>query len=158
VVTVSGLVLIWRLSAEARGRLDEEAVGRVERRAEWLVGVAFLLLAAYVGFEAVRSLVGQEAPDASPVGIALTALSIAAMLWLARAKRRVGGHPASRPFADSGRPTPWYLSLVTLAAPRSTPFGWRWPTRSPPWASSCSWCEKRQALRARTMTPSRVVG
>ena len=88
VETVSGLVLIWRLSAEVRGRLDEEAVERVERRAEWLVGVSFLLLAAYVAFEAVRSLLGQEAPDASPVGIALTAVSIAVMLWLARAKRK----------------------------------------------------------------------
>ncbi len=56
VETISGLVLIWRLSAEARGRLDEEAVERVERRAERLVGMAFLLLAAYVGFEAIRSL------------------------------------------------------------------------------------------------------
>jgi hypothetical protein len=76
VETISGAVLIWRLAAEARGRLDEDAVEQVERRAERLVGVAFLLLAAYVGFEAVRSLVGQEMPDASPVGVALTAVSI----------------------------------------------------------------------------------
>ena len=88
VETISGAVLIWRLSAEARGTLDEEAVERVEDRAERLVGVAFLVLAAYVAFEAVRSLLNQEAPLASPIGIALTALSIAVMLWLARAKRR----------------------------------------------------------------------
>ena len=36
VETISGLVLIWRLSAESHGRLDEEAVARVERRAERL--------------------------------------------------------------------------------------------------------------------------
>ncbi len=62
VETISGLVLIWRLLAEVRGRLDKEAVERVERRAEPLVGVAFRLLAAYVRLEAVRSFVGQERP------------------------------------------------------------------------------------------------
>ncbi len=58
------------------------------QRAERFVGVAFLLLAAYVAVEAIRMLSNQEAPDASPVGIALTAVSIVVMLWLARAKRR----------------------------------------------------------------------
>jgi divalent metal cation (Fe/Co/Zn/Cd) transporter len=38
----------------------------------------------------VRSLRGREEPQASPVGIAVTALSIAVMLWLTRAKRRTG--------------------------------------------------------------------
>lgn len=129
VETVSGLVLIWRLSAEARGRLDEEAVERVERRAEWLVGVAFLLLAAYVGFEAVRSLVGQEAPDASPVGIALTAVSIGVMLWLARAKRRVGEALGSRALIADAQQTYacWYLSVVTLTGlALNAAFGWWW--------------------------------
>ena len=127
--TVSGLVLIWRLSAEARGRLDEEAVERVERRAEWLVGVAFLLLAAYVAFEAVRSLVGQEAPDASPVGIALTAVSIVVMLWLARAKRRTGEALGSRALIADAQQTYacWYLSVVTLTGlALNAAFGWWW--------------------------------
>ena len=129
VETVSGLVLIWRLSAEARGRLDEEAVERVERRAEWLVGVAFLLLAAYVAFEAVRSLVGQEAPDASPVGIALTAVSIVVMLWLARAKRRTGEALGSRALIADAQQTYacWYLSVVTLTGlALNAAFGWWW--------------------------------
>lgn len=47
-------------------------------------------------FEAVRSLLDGERPEASPVGIGLTALSIAAMLWLARAKRRTGEALGSR--------------------------------------------------------------
>jgi divalent metal cation (Fe/Co/Zn/Cd) transporter len=129
VETVSGLVLIWRLSAEARGRLDGEAVEHVERRAEWLVGVAFLVLAAYVGFEAVRSLVGQEAPDASPVGIALTAVSIAVVLWLARAKRRTGEALGSRALIADAQQTYacWYLSVVTLTGlALNAAFGWWW--------------------------------
>lgn len=129
VETISGMVLIWRLSAEARGRLDEDAVERVERRAERLVGVAFLLLAAYVGFEAVRSLVQQEAPDASPVGIVLTALSIAVMLWLARAKQQVGEALGSRALIADSRQTYacWYLSVVALGGlALNAVFGWWW--------------------------------
>lgn len=117
VETISGAVIIWRLMAETRGRHDEEAVERVEERAERLVGIAFLLLAAYVAFEAVRTLINQEAPDASPVGIALTAVSIVVMLWLARAKRRVGEALGSRAMIADAQQTYacWYLSIVALA-------------------------------------------
>jgi divalent metal cation (Fe/Co/Zn/Cd) transporter len=116
VETISGAVLIWRLGSEARGRLDEEAVDRVEHRAERLVGAAFLLLAAYVAFEAVRALVNGEAPSASPIGIALTAVSIAVMLWLARQKRQTGEALRSRALiADSHQTYAcWYLSMVAL--------------------------------------------
>jgi divalent metal cation (Fe/Co/Zn/Cd) transporter len=129
VETVSGLVLIWRLSAEARGRLDEDAVEAVERRAERLVGVAFLVLAAYVGFEAIRSLIGQESPDASPVGIVLTAVSIAVMVWLARAKRQVGEDLGSRALIADAKQTYacWYLSVVTLTGlALNAAVGWWW--------------------------------
>jgi cation diffusion facilitator family transporter len=117
VETISGAVIIWRLMAETRGRHDEEAIERIEERAERLVGIAFLLLAAYVAFEAVRTLINQEAPDPSPVGIALTALSIVVMLWLARAKRRVGEALGSRAMIADAQQTYacWYLSIVALA-------------------------------------------
>ena len=116
VETISGSVLIWRLSAEARGNLDEEPIERVEERAERLVGVAFLVLAGYVAFEAIRSLVNNEEPLASPVGIALTALSIVVMLWLARAKRQTGEALGSRALVADAQQTYacWYLSVVTL--------------------------------------------
>ncbi len=129
VETVSGVVLIWRLSAELRGRLDEEATERVERRAERLVGLAFLLLAAYVAFEAIGALVGQEEPAVSPVGIALTAVSIAVMIWLARAKRRVGEALGSRALLADAQQTAacWYLSVVTLSGlALNAAFGWWW--------------------------------
>ena len=129
VETISGGVLIWRLSAEARGTLDEEAVERIEHRAERLVGVAFLVLAAYVAFEAVRSLVGQKEPQASPVGIALTAVSIAVMLWLARQKRRTAQALGSRALVADAQQTYacWYLSIVTLSGlALNALLGWWW--------------------------------
>ena len=129
VETISGAVIIWRLMAETRGQHDDEAMERIEQRAERIVGIAFLLLAAYVGFEAVRALVNQEAPDASPVGIALTAVSIVVMLWLARAKRRTGEALGSRAMLADAQQTYacWYLSVVALAGlALNAAFGFWW--------------------------------
>ena len=57
----SGAIILWRLFA------GEES----ERRALRLVGVSLLALTAYVAFDAVKSLIFQERPDESYVGIGL---------------------------------------------------------------------------------------
>jgi divalent metal cation (Fe/Co/Zn/Cd) transporter len=129
VESVSGLVLIWRLRTEASGTLDEEAIEAIERRAERLVGASFFALAAYITFDAITTLLAQEKPEASPVGIALTTLSIAVMLWLARAKRRVAGQLGSRALAADAEQTQacWYLSVVVLAGiGLNALLGWWW--------------------------------
>lgn len=117
VETISGGVLVWRLREEALGNADEERIELVERRAERLVGVSFAILAAYVAFEAIRTLAAQDRPGASPVGIVLTAVSIGIMLWLARAKRETGEALGSRALIADSRQTYacWYLSVTTLA-------------------------------------------
>lgn len=117
VESISGSVLIWRLRAEAVGGADEERIEQVEQRASRLVAVSFVILAAYVAFEAIRSLIAQDRPDASPVGIVLTVISLAVMLWLARAKRDTGEALGSRALiADSHQTFAcWYLSATTLA-------------------------------------------
>jgi divalent metal cation (Fe/Co/Zn/Cd) transporter len=129
VETTSGVVLLWRLRSEARGTLDEEAVDVVERRAERLVGIAFLLLAAYVAFESIRSLVTGEAPETSPVGIVLTAVSIVVMVWLAGQKRRAGEALGSRALVADSKQTYacWYLSVTTLVGLAANALlGWWW--------------------------------
>lgn len=129
VETISGLVLIWRLRREATGTLDEEAIEAIERRAERLVGASFFLLAAYITFDAITTLLAQEKPEASPVGIALTAVSIGVMLWLARAKRRVATALGSRALAADAEQTQacWYLSVVVLAGiGLNAALGWWW--------------------------------
>lgn len=117
VESISGSVLIWRLRAEAFGGADEERVDHVERRASRLVAVSFVILAAYVAIEAVRTLLDQDRPDASPIGIGLTALSLVVMLWLARAKRDAGEALGSRALVADSHQTfaCWYLSATTLA-------------------------------------------
>ena len=117
VETVSGTILIWRLAAERRADRNDEALQSAEERAERFVGFAFLILAAYVAFESVRTLILQDHPEASPIGVALTALSIGVMLSLARAKRQTGVALASRALIADAQQTYacWYLSMVTLA-------------------------------------------
>lgn len=125
----SGSVLVWRLRAEAAGGRDEATIERFERRAERLVGISFFALAAYIVFDAITTLLSQERPDASPVGIALTAISIGVMLWLARAKRRTAAELGSRALAADAEQTQacWYLSVVVLTGiGLNALFGWWW--------------------------------
>jgi divalent metal cation (Fe/Co/Zn/Cd) transporter len=129
VESASGAVLIWRLLAERRTAFDPEAVERLDRRAHQLVGATLFLLAAYVAIEASLSLWRRERPEASPVGIALTLISMAAMLWLARAKRRAASGLGSHALkADAFQTTAcFWLSVITLAGiGLNAALGWWW--------------------------------
>ena len=115
----SGAILLWRLfSGEHR-----------ERLALRLVGVSFLMLAAYVAFDAGKSLLLREPPDESYVGIALAALSLVVMPLLARAKRRVAANLNSRALEADSRQTDIcaYLSAILLAGlGLNALLGWWW--------------------------------
>lgn len=106
----SGAVLLWRLRDGERGEAREGVALR-------LVGVSFLLLAAYVAFGAVKSLVMHEPPEASYVGIGIAAASLIVMPLLARAKRRVAAGLNSRAMQADARQTDLcaYLSAILLA-------------------------------------------
>lgn len=108
--SASGAVLLWRLSDDERG--EEKDLVAVQ-----LVGVSFLVLAAYVAFDAVWSLVAREAPEATYVGIVFAALSLVVMPLLARAKRRVAARLGSRALRADSKQTDLcaYLSAVLLA-------------------------------------------
>lgn len=115
----SGAILLWRLSG------NEER----EKIALRLVGISFLALAAYVAFNAVKSLWLRDAPDESRIGIALAALSLIVMPILARAKRKVAANLNSRALAADSRQTDIcaYLSAILLAGlVLNALFGWWW--------------------------------
>jgi divalent metal cation (Fe/Co/Zn/Cd) transporter len=80
------------------------------------VGLSLFLLAGYVALEAVRDLVSRDRPEPTLAGIVVTALSMIAMRWLARAKRRTAAALSSRAMqADAFQTTAcWWLSLITL--------------------------------------------
>ncbi len=118
----SGAILLWRL------REGEDGEKR-ERVALRLVGISFLLLAAYVAFDAVKSLFMREPPEASYVGIAIAALSLLVMPLLARAKRRVAAQLKSRAMRADSRQTDIcaYLSAILLCGlALNAAFGWWW--------------------------------
>ncbi|MEE1941262.1 cation transporter [Streptomyces sp. TRM 70361] len=119
-------VVLVRLLAEIRGGEPDEAK---ERKALKFIALTFFALAAYVTVEGVRGLVVGEKPDTSPVGIALTGLSIVVMPWLARVKRRAGREMNSRLVvadASETRLCAW-LSVSTFAGLLAfAAFGWTW--------------------------------
>lgn len=113
--TISATALYRRLGAELRGASDEEAEAH-ERRALRVVGFTFLALSLYILYEAGAALWFREPSDASPVGIALAALSLAVMPFLAFAKLKAGrALESSALIADSKETFACcYLSLVLL--------------------------------------------
>jgi divalent metal cation (Fe/Co/Zn/Cd) transporter len=121
----SALVLLWRLGGDARRDRREQ----IERRALRLVGVSFMLLAAWVLFDAVKSLINREAPEASVAGILIAALSLIVMPILARAKRRVAAQIESNALRADARQTDIcaYLSAILLGGLLLNAFyGWWW--------------------------------
>ncbi len=120
--SASGAVLLWRLREGEKGE-------QRERTALKFVGISFLLLAVYVAFDAVKSLVRREPPEASYVGIALALLSLAVMPWLARKKRQVAAPLNSRALQADSRQTDIcaYLSAILLGGLLLNAFfGWWW--------------------------------
>lgn len=124
----SGAVLIWRLKAEKTAK-GAAAIERLDRRAHQLVGWSLFALAAWVVFDASKSLWLQEQPEPTTVGMVLLLLSIAAMYWLAKAKRRAAAALKSRALeADSFQTSAcFWLSVVGLAGiGLNAAFGFWW--------------------------------
>lgn len=120
----SGAALLWRLHLDAPERRE-----RAEQTALRLVGISFLLLAAYVAFDAVKSLIQREPPEASYLGIAIAALSLFVMPYLAKAKRRVATVIQSRALQADSRQTDIcaYLSAILLVGLLlNALWGWWW--------------------------------
>jgi divalent metal cation (Fe/Co/Zn/Cd) transporter len=121
----SGAVLLWRLRAEQAGKNIE----RAEQTALRLVGISLLLLAAYVIFDAIKSLVTKEQPQRSVIGIALSVLSLIVMPLLAKAKRRTAAELNSPALhADSRQSSICaYLSAILLGGLLlNAALGWWW--------------------------------
>jgi divalent metal cation (Fe/Co/Zn/Cd) transporter len=105
----SGATMLWRLRD---GELGESR----ERIALKLVGISFLLLAAYVAVDAITALLNREAPRESLFGICVATASLIAMPLLARAKRKVARELNSGAMQADSRQTSLcaYLSGILL--------------------------------------------
>jgi divalent metal cation (Fe/Co/Zn/Cd) transporter len=120
---VAGFVVVWLFTGS---RLRSPTA---ERRAQQMIALSFYVLAAYVGVEAIRTLVAADEPGTSWVGIALAAVTAPTMPLLARAKGHVGSQLNSSATVKEGAQNMVcaYLSvglLVGLLA--NALLGWWW--------------------------------
>ncbi|MGE5111071.1 MAG: cation diffusion facilitator family transporter [Acidobacteriaceae bacterium] len=125
--TSSGAALLWRLSHS--NERTAEARERAERISLRIVGISFLLLAGYVGYEAARDLWTRQAPEHSIPGIVIAALSLVVMPLLARAKRKTARLLNSSALKADSRQTDLCacLSAILLGGLLlNFLFGWWW--------------------------------
>ena len=108
----SGSVLLWRMSVDAEVQRRELN----EKRALRIVGLCFLLLAAYIAYESVLDLRSRRAPEHSIPGIVLACVSLVVMPLLSRAKRKVGHALGSAAMHADAKQTEFctYLSAILL--------------------------------------------
>jgi divalent metal cation (Fe/Co/Zn/Cd) transporter len=121
----SGAALVWRLHSDA----DEAKRERVEAITLRIVGVCFLLLAVYVSYDSIKSLIWREQPRESIPGIVLAIASLIVMPLLVRAKRKVArGINSAALMADSKQTELCtYLSAILVAGLLlNALLGWWW--------------------------------
>lgn len=121
----SGAVLLWRLQAD----VDEVRRERVEEVSLKIVGACFVVLAIYVSYDSIKSLIRREAPEESLVGIVLAAVSLIVMPLLVRAKRKVARAINSGALMADSKQTELctYLSAILIAGLLlNALLGWWW--------------------------------
>lgn len=125
--TSSGVALLWRLRHS--NERDAASRERAERIALRIVGISFLVLAAYVLIDAAKTLWLRESPEESIPGIIIAALSLIVMPLLARAKRGVARTLNSNALHADSRQTDIcaYLSAILLGGlALNAVLGWWW--------------------------------
>lgn len=121
----SGAVLLWRLRAD----VNEERRERVEAITLRIVGACFVVLAIYVSYDSIKSLIRREAPEESLIGILLAAVSLIVMPLLVRAKRKVARAINSGALMADSKQTEicTYLSAILLGGLLlNALLGWWW--------------------------------
>jgi len=113
-------VVIWELSGAGEQR---------QRKALRLIGVAFLLLAAYLAAQSLIVLVIRFAAHPSPVGIAWTGVTALVMFGLAAGKARTGRALGNPVLLTEGRVT--FIDGILAAAVLvglvlTSVLGWWW--------------------------------
>lgn len=93
----ASVVIVWRFTGW------RTLSHRAEERAQKLVALQFFVLAPYVAFESIRTLVNGTQAEESVVGIALAASSLVVMPLLGRAKQRIGSKIGSSATASEGK-------------------------------------------------------
>lgn len=148
--SASAGILLWRFRAEK----DRERRERAELAARRWVGVCFLLLAAYVAVESLRTLWARSQPERSLAGILIAVAALIVMPLLGRAKRRVAAQIHSGALHADSRQADFcaWLSAILLAGLLlHSLLGWWWadPVAALVMVPAIA-CEAVQGLRGQT--------
>ena len=116
----SAAVIIWQFKGLSDAR---------EARALKLIGASFFALSAFVAVQAAASLVSQDQPRSSTIGIGLAVLSLIVMPTLAVAKSRTGTALGSVTVSADSRQT-WLCSglsaVLLIGLGLNATVGWWW--------------------------------
>lgn len=138
-------VVVWQFRSEIRGGVDEDR----EHKALRMIAVTFFVLAAYVTFEAARSLITGEAPDPSTVGVVLAAVSLVVMPALAWFKRQTGIRMGSATLVADSAETflcAWLSAILLAGLVLNSTLGWWWA--DPVAALGIAYLATREGLEA----------
>ena len=125
---IAGVVLLWRLLIEVKGA-SMERVKQAEKTASWVVGIALMLLAIYIVVAAIHKLWTRQGAESSPMGLALAIVSTVFMIYLSRAKKRIGEEIGSNALKADGSCSIVcaYMAIIVLVGAALTAlFGWWW--------------------------------
>jgi hypothetical protein len=125
----SASTLIWRLHAEIGKHHSATLMDELELRARKLVAGLLYLLAGYIVLDAVHSLWTANRPAFSLFGAIVLSSSIAVMVWLARAKKRLALKLGSSALQADVTQTSacWWLSVSALTGiGLNGLWGWWW--------------------------------
>jgi divalent metal cation (Fe/Co/Zn/Cd) transporter len=114
IVTVSAGMLLWRLRQELEGQKNKEDHTLAERRALFVIGVAFFLLSLYVVNESGSKLYYKERSDESLFGLVLSILSLIAIPVFAVMKFRASKALESRALRSDAIKTGVFTLLPVL--------------------------------------------
>jgi divalent metal cation (Fe/Co/Zn/Cd) transporter len=120
----------WRLRSDS----DAMARKRVERTSRRIIGLSFLILAAYVTIESVKSLITRETPTSSQFGLIVLGGSVLIMPWLSHKKKAVARGLESKALEADATQTSLcaYLSAIALTGVALNTFFGLW------WADSAA--------------------
>ena len=122
---VSGVAMLWRIGVDHRLEQRE----RNEMLTLKFIGWCFMALAVYLIFESTVSLVKREAPERSPVGIAIAVLSLIVMPIISRAKRSIGARlhsPAMNADAKQADFCAYLAAILLIGLLLNYLFHWWW--------------------------------
>lgn len=118
-IAAAGVVL-WQL-----GSGDEHRIHTAHR----LIGASLYALAGYIAADSVYTLVRQQQPEHSVVGIAIAVAALAIMPALARTKRRLGrqmGNPALVADASESSLCAYLSAILLVGLALNAALGWWW--------------------------------